>query len=341
LFEEYTQKYITTSRLKTAYYRAGEQNKKKLMLVHGNLSSSVFFLPLLSPLSQYFDVVIPDLRCFGNSQARTIDATRGFRDWSDDLVEFTDALGWDTFSLLGWSLGGGVAMRYTIDYSDRVEKLILLAPCPPYGFGGTKDEKGEPIYPLGLGTGAGCANKAFTLATAIRGRAAYREILHQFYFSPSFQISPALEDVLISGITSVQTGEGMYPGDYYYAISWPHVLPGEEGVLNAMSPKWSNQEELLEIMNKPDVLWIRGIDDVIVSNNSILDFGYLGKKGLVPGWPGNTRFPPQPMISQTRYFLNEYRLRGGNYQEVLLPGGHGCHLEAEGQFIFSLTSFLF
>ena len=65
MFEEYTQKYITTSRLKTAYYRAGEQNKKKLMLVHGNLSSSVFFLPLLSPLSQYFDVVIPDLRCSG------------------------------------------------------------------------------------------------------------------------------------------------------------------------------------------------------------------------------------------------------------------------------------
>ena len=47
------------------------------------------------------------------------------------------------------------------------------------------------------------------------------------------------------------------------------------------------------------------------------------------------------MIAQTRHLLNEYRKRGGNYQEVLLPGGHGCHLEAEGQFVFALTSFLF
>ena len=129
-----------------------------------------------------------DLRCFGNSQARPIDATRGFRDWSDDLVEFTDALGWESFSILGWSLGGGVAMRYTIDHSDRIEKLILLAPCPPYGFGGTKEETGEPIYPLGLGTGAGCANKAMLLSTAVQGKSVLRRILRKFYFSPHFPI---------------------------------------------------------------------------------------------------------------------------------------------------------
>ena len=186
MFEEFVQQYITTSRLETAYYRAGQENKKKLMLVHGNLSSSVFFLPLLPVLSRYFDVVIPDLRCFGNTQALPIDATRGFRDWSDDLVEFTDALGWDSFSLLGWSLGGGVAMRYTIDHSDRIEKLILLAPCPPFGFGGTRDEDGGPIYPLGLGTGAGCANKAMMITAAMKGTAALKHIMRTFYFSPNF-----------------------------------------------------------------------------------------------------------------------------------------------------------
>lgn len=341
MFEEYTQQYITTGRLKTAYYRAGQGNEKKLLLVHGNLSSSVFFLPLLPALSQHFDTVIPDLRCFGNSQARPIDATRGFRDWSDDLVEFTDALGWDEFSLLGWSLGGGVAMRYTIDHSDRIEKLILLAPCPPYGFGGTKEETGEPIYPLGLGTGAGCANKAMLLTTAVQGKKALKRILRQFYFSPHFQLNPELEELLVEGVASIKTGDGMYPGDYYYTMSWPHVLPGEEGVLNAMSPKWSNQSALLDLLHKPDVLWIRGIEDDIVSDHSIIEFGHLGSKGLVPGWPGPGKYPAQPMIAQTRHFLNEYRKRGGNYQEVLLPGGHGCHLEAEGQFVFALTSFLF
>lgn len=341
MFEEFVQQYITTSRLKTAYYRAGQKNKKKLMLVHGNLSSSVFFLPLLPVLSEYFDVVIPDLRCFGNTQALPIDATRGFRDWSDDLVEFTDALGWDSFSLLGWSLGGGVAMRYTIDHSDRIEKLILLAPCPPFGFGGTRDEDGGPIYPLGLGTGAGCVNKAMMFTAAMKGTAALRHIMRTFYFSPNFQPHPDIEELLIEGISSVHFGDGMYPGDFYYTMNWPHVLPGETGVLNAMSPKWANQSPLLDVLHKPDILWIRGIEDDIVSDHSVIEFGHLGSKGLVPGWPGSAQYPPQPMVTQTRYFLNEYRKRGGNYQEVLLPGGHGCHLEAEGQFVFALTSFLF
>ena len=42
---DYIQKIIHTDRLRTAYYRAGEGNEKKLVVLHGNISSSVFFLP--------------------------------------------------------------------------------------------------------------------------------------------------------------------------------------------------------------------------------------------------------------------------------------------------------
>ena len=105
----YTQQYLTTKRLTTAYYRAGEGNTRKLLLVHGNVSSSVFYLPLLPALSAQFDVVAADLRCFGDSDALPVDATRGFRDWTDDLAQFTAALGWDRFAIAGWSMGGCVA----------------------------------------------------------------------------------------------------------------------------------------------------------------------------------------------------------------------------------------
>ena len=46
---------LTTSRLTTAYYRAGEGNGKKLLLIHGNVSSSVFYLPLFPALAEEYD----------------------------------------------------------------------------------------------------------------------------------------------------------------------------------------------------------------------------------------------------------------------------------------------
>ncbi len=276
MLSQYTQEYITTSRLKTAYYRGGQENKRKLLLIHGNMSSSVFFLPLLPQLSQNFDTLIPDLRCFGNSESLPIDATKGFREWTKDLVEVTDALGWEEFSILGWSLGGGVAMQFAMDYSDRVEKLVLLAPCPPCGFGGTVGEEGTPIQPVGIGSGAGFANRQMLMVTAAQSKEVLSGLLHSFCFSTDFHLDPNIEDMLIEGLTSMKLDDQMYPGDYYYTVHWPHVLAGDHGVLNTMSPKHVNMTPLLELAKKPDILWIHGLNDVIVSDYSILDFGYLG-----------------------------------------------------------------
>lgn len=337
---EYEQEYVTTSRLKIAYYRAGQEHEKKLLLIHGNLSSSVFFLPLLPVLSQHFDTVIPDLRCFGHSQALPVDATRGFKDLSDDLLSLVNALDWDTFNLLGWSLGGGVAMEFTKAHSHRVEKLALLAPCPPYGFGGVMGEDGQPIHPLGLGSGAGSANKQLLMAIAAQGKDVLSGLLHSFCFSPNFKLDSKLEDLLIDGLTNIELDDKMYPGDFYFTVHWPHVLAGDHGVLNTMSPKHINLNPLLELDNKPDILWIRGTDDVIVSDFSILDFGHLGAMGMAPGWPGQKVFPPQPMIAQTRHFFNLYEEKGGHYLEAVVPGGHACHLECQEHFLYTLLTFL-
>ena len=50
---------------------------------------------------------------------------------------------------------------------------------------------------------------------------------------------------------------------------------------------------------KPPVLWIRGADDQIVSDQSLFDVGTLGALGAIPGYPGSDVFPSQPMVSQT------------------------------------------
>ena len=71
-------------------------------------------------------------------------------DFSDDLhalLTETDLVPAGLLTMLGWSLGGGVAMRYAIDHAERLAGLILESPASPYGFGGTKDVDGTPAGP--------------------------------------------------------------------------------------------------------------------------------------------------------------------------------------------------
>lgn len=336
----YQQNYIITDRLRITYYRAGKKTAPKLLMIHGNLSASVFFLPLFSELSKRYDVVAPDLRCFGKTENLPIDATRGYRDWSDDLFSLVKSLGWKKFAIAGWSMGGNIAMQFAVDHSEMLSHIILIAPGSPFGFGGTRGENGEALYPLGLASGGGCANQQLVAALAVGSIPILREILHQFYFSPVFRMSNEWESLLLEGIASTRVGPGRYPGDSIYVSKWPFVSAGSVGVLNAMTPTHGNLWSFTEILDKPPVLWIRGDKDAIVSDTSMLEFGFLGKIGLVPGWPGDNVIPPQPMIAQTRYVMEHYKHNGGKYKEIVIPGGHLCPLESPNEFLSTINEFL-
>ncbi len=334
------QSFLTTERLTTAYFRAGKPDAPKLLLLHGNLSSSVFFLPLFPLLAQWFDVVAPDLRCFGDTEDLPIDATRGYRDWSDDLACFTDALGWDQFALAGWSMGGGVAMQYAIDHGQRLTGLILLAPGSPYGFGGTKGAEGTPLFPPGLASGGGCANPQLVWALSHHSRLLLRSALNHLYFQPPFRMKSQWEDRLIDSIARTRIGPDQYPGNYRLVPQWPFVAAGDRGILNAISPLYGDVSALAHIHHKPPILWIRGSNDLVVSDHSLLEFGELGEHGMIPRLPGELAVQPQPMVTQTRHVLDMYQKNAGSYQELVLPGGHAFFLESPQLFLPALCTFL-
>lgn len=332
---------LTTDRLTTAYYHWGEENEKKLLLVHGNLSSSVFFLPLLPELSKHYDVVIPDLRCFGDSDELPIDATRGYRDWSDDLAEFTSALGWDRFSLLGWSLGGNISMQFAIDHPDRLERLILLAPGSPFGIGGVRGRQGIAVHPIGLGSGAGCVNPQLLGIIAGKNKSTMKLMMQKFYFHSAFdELEEEVQDLLAEGIGKTKMGYDKYPGSFHHSFLWPFIVAGRHGVMNTMSPAYGNLSDFVNISKKIPVLWIRGVEDEVVSDHSLFDIGYLGSIGIIPGWPGNEIFPIQPMIKQMRYLLDQYAASGGKYREAIIRGGHACHLEDQKAFLEEVRIFM-
>ena len=286
-----------------------------------------------------FFMVAPDLRCFGGSDTLPVDATRGMRDFSDDIHELVEALGWDTFSILGWSMGGGVAMQYAIDHSERLEAIVLQSPLSPFGFGGTYGVDGKKLEPLGLASGAGCANAQLIAALQTGGRAFIGSVIDSIYVTPGFKIEPALKEKFIDSVLTTRVGDGFYPGDSSMCGSWPFVVAGSSGICNTMAPNWCDLSGLADIPNKPPILWIRGEQDLMVSDTSACDLAFLGKAGLVPGYPGEEVCPPQPMLSQTRFVLDKYSANGGSYHEAVIPGGHGCMLDHEDEFIYELRSF--
>jgi pimeloyl-ACP methyl ester carboxylesterase len=163
-------------------------------------------------------------------------------------------------------------------------------------------------------------------------QASPRVVMNSFYWKPPFV--PAREEDLLSSLLSQHTGEDSYPGDFVPSENWPNVAPGLWGPINAVSPKYTKDiRHLVEAGVKVPVLWIRGSDDQIVSDNSLFDFGTLGALGAVPGWPGADVFPPQPMVSQTRAVLDQYAATGGSYQEhVIEDTAHTPYVEKPEAF---------
>lgn len=338
-----TSKMVPTSRLNTHVLFSGPENGIPVILIHGNFSSSTYYEELMLAMPDKYRCIAPDLRGYGDTEDKLIDGTRGARDWSDDLKALSDVLGDKPGHLVGWSLGGGVVLQFALDFPELVASLTLLSPVSPYGFGGTKGTDGMPCYDDFAGSGGGTVNPEFVKRIQTGDRSADdpnspRNVINTFYYKGGFKA--AREEAFLDAALLERTGSDRYPGDLTPSANWPNVAPGQWGPINAGSPKFFNVSRIVNLAQKPPVLWVRGDGDAIVSDTSFFDFGTLGQMGFVPGWPGMDVFPPQPMVSQTRAVLEKYQANGGTYTELILDAGHAPHLEKPEAFLKAFVAFL-
>lgn len=334
-----TEKKITSKRITTRVLFTGGEGGVPVLFLHGNASSATYWEETMLALPKGYSGIAPDQRGYGGADSNVkIDATRGMRDLSDDAAALLDTLGIQRAHIVGHSMGGGVSFQFMIDYPERVISVTLAAPGSPFGFGGTKDVQGTLCYQDGAGSGGGIVNPNFTryMAAGERGtddpQGSPRIVMNSFYWKPPFV--PAREEDLLTSLLSEHIGEKEYPGDRTPSSNWPNTAPGVWGPANALSPKYTGDvSRLYHINPKPPVLWIRGAEDQIVSDQSLFDMGTLGALGVVPGWPGADVYPSQPMVGQTRYVLEQYKANGGQYQEVVFEScGHTPYIEKASEF---------
>ena len=105
-------------------YRAGGDGPV-LVLIHGMAGSSATWNAVLPALAERFAVVAPDLPGHGDSdKPSTADYSLGA--YASTVRDLLVALGHERATLVGQSLGGGIAMQYTYQFPDRCERLVLV-----------------------------------------------------------------------------------------------------------------------------------------------------------------------------------------------------------------------
>jgi pimeloyl-ACP methyl ester carboxylesterase len=114
---------ITLHGHKVTYRRAGWG--PLLVLIHGITGSSDTWLDVIEPLAERYTVVAPDMVGHGLSAKPRGDYSLGA--YASGLRDLLTALGHDKGTIVGHSLGGGVAMQLAYQFPDRCQRLVLVS----------------------------------------------------------------------------------------------------------------------------------------------------------------------------------------------------------------------
>ena len=96
-----------------------------LVLLHGGFGSADLFGPTLAALAAGRQVIGVDLQSHGRTPA--VDRPMRFETMADDIAALIRHLGYEKVDVMGFSLGGGVALRTAIQHPGSVRKLVLVS----------------------------------------------------------------------------------------------------------------------------------------------------------------------------------------------------------------------
>ncbi|MBO5328779.1 MAG: alpha/beta hydrolase [Clostridia bacterium] len=126
-------KKINIGKEELAYLDEG--SGEVVVMIHGNMSSSIHYEPLISRIKDKYRCIVPDLRGFGDSSYN--ERFSSLEELAEDVNALTEKLNIDSYYLVGWSTGGGIGLVLCSKYPQKVKKFFSIE-----GAG----LKGYPVY---------------------------------------------------------------------------------------------------------------------------------------------------------------------------------------------------
>ena len=133
---------------------------RPMILLHGGLTSGEMFAPILPALTARHQVTLVDLQ--GHGRTADVDRPLDMALMADDVAALIDHLGLDRPDVVGFSLGGGVALHVGFRHPEKVGRLVaasahirrdavypeMLAQQGQVGAGAAEFMKETPMYEL-------------------------------------------------------------------------------------------------------------------------------------------------------------------------------------------------
>ena len=116
-------KSLTLHGRAVTYAHAGEG--PVLLLIHGMAGDFQNWQAVIEPLARHHTVLAPDLPGHGGSAPGGGDYSLGAL--ASGLRDLLAALGHDRATLVGHSLGGGIAMQFSYQFPEMIERLVLVS----------------------------------------------------------------------------------------------------------------------------------------------------------------------------------------------------------------------
>jgi pimeloyl-ACP methyl ester carboxylesterase len=108
---------------RVSYRRGG--SGPGLLLLHGITNSSATWEGVADELTEHFAVIAPDLLGHGESATPRGDYSLGAH--AAGVRDLLSALGINRVTVVGHSLGGGIAMQFAYQFPERCERLVLVS----------------------------------------------------------------------------------------------------------------------------------------------------------------------------------------------------------------------
>jgi pimeloyl-ACP methyl ester carboxylesterase len=116
--------YVTIHGHRRAFVKTG--SGPAVLLLHGMGCDHTTWEPVIERLARQHTVIAPDLLGHGRSDKPRADYSVG--GYANGMRDLLTVLGIDKATVVGHSLGGGVAMQFGYQFPERTERLVLVAP---------------------------------------------------------------------------------------------------------------------------------------------------------------------------------------------------------------------